>query len=67
MMIWASVCSIKIQLCRCNVFIPPASYSTIFVGQRLSELWEEWLSQIASAVNLYGIWGIYPISFPVCA
>ncbi len=23
MMIWASVCSIRIKLCRCNVFIPP--------------------------------------------
>jgi hypothetical protein len=23
MMTWALVCSIKIKLCRCNVFIPP--------------------------------------------
>lgn len=66
MTIWASVCSIRIQCCRCNVFTL-ASCSTIFVGQRLSELWEEWLSQVASAENLYGIWGIYPIPFPVCA
>lgn len=67
MTIWASVCSIRIKLCRCNVFISPASCSTMFVGQRLSELWEEWLSHVASAENLYGIWSIYPIPFPVCA
>ncbi|KAF8498545.1 60s acidic ribosomal protein-domain-containing protein [Russula emetica] len=48
MTIWASHC-------RCNVFISPASCSTTFVGQRLSELWEEWFSQVASAENLYGI------------
>ena len=40
MRIWASVCSIRIKLCRRNVFVSPASCSTIFVGQRLSELWE---------------------------
>ena len=55
MRIWASVCSIRIQLSRCNVFIFPASCSTIFVDQRLSDLREEWLSQVASAENLYDI------------
>jgi hypothetical protein len=52
MRIWASVCSIRIKLCRCNVFISPASYSTIFVGQRLSELWEEWLPWIHKLLEL---------------
>jgi len=55
MRIWASVCSIRIKLGRCNVLISPASCSTIFVGQHLSELWEEWLSQVAIAGNLYDI------------
>jgi len=67
MTIWASVCLIRIKLCRCNAFIFFASCSTIFVGQRLSELWEEWLLQVARAENLYGIWGIRAIPFPVCA
>jgi hypothetical protein len=67
MMIWASVCSIRVKLCRCNVFISPASCPAIFVGRHLSELWEIGLSQVASAENLNSIWGIYPIQFPVCA
>jgi hypothetical protein len=39
----------------------------ISVGQRLSDLWEEWLSQVASAESLYDIWSIYPMPFPVRA
>jgi hypothetical protein len=64
MMIWASVCSIRINLCRCNVFVSPTSCSTIFVGQRLNELWEEWGSKVASAENINGIWGRYSSHFP---
>jgi hypothetical protein len=66
MTIWASVCSIRIKLCQCNIFIPPTSCSMIFVGQRLNELWEEWPLQVVSAENLYCIWGICPIPFPIC-
>ena len=36
MMIWASVYSISVKFCRCNVIISPAVCSTIFVGRRLN-------------------------------
>lgn len=41
-MIWALVCSIRIKLLSMQCLYPPASYSTMCVGQRLSE-YEEWL------------------------
>lgn len=62
MMIWASVYSISVKFCRCNVFISPALCSTIFVGRRLNGL-----SQVAGAENFYGIWELYLIPSLVCA